>query len=813
MRKTAFAVALVSVGVVFAADAGVDDEHSTGAKIIPVHRYLLRDEADQSVLPTMDRSMPFSARTTCGPCHDYDKIVGGFHFNAAAAKAPGRPGQPWVWVDGPTGTQLPISYRRRAGAWKPGDIGLTAWRFTQIFGRHSPGAGVSEPPGDEAMFDPDARWLISGTLEANCLGCHSASKMYSHSEWAKQIGRDNFRWAATAASGLGDVGGMASKVPGEWLPTTDLHPDDTGYATPPAVRYDTSQFDFKHRAFIDVAKPQDKHCLYCHSVTEANKPKWQAAGDVHSNSGLKCVSCHRNGLDHRIIRGYASEAADRKTPAIGELSCQGCHLGAEGASGAAAMGGRLGAPRPRHPGLPAVHIEKIACTTCHSGPWPTDQPVRVWTSRANRMGIAGRARWRTDAPYIVEPVFIRDADGKIAPHRMMWPAYWGRLEGDKVTPLLPDDVAPATKGILDAEQQVGTMLGLLAPALIEDRQSAGEQEAKEKKIGGTPVFITGGKIYRANIDGDLKVAKYEGSMADVPVWWAREKDAEILPLIRYDYDRDGKQLPIGAGSLADDRIMDMIKSLNAARLGLGKAVLDTGDKVYQRIIEKFVDPQPDPETKKIRNVITYPFVLREVKGLNRAPGKPHTPTPAWLKDGQVMPLVPDFAVEAVVRTTGIEQSFTEAQGAMVLARLNAGGTRHVYVCSGKMFSLDGGMLVASDNPAAEAVAWPMAHDVRPAAQALGANGQCGDCHAWSSPILTMRLAAAGPMKTESGSVKSMYELADVSLIYHRMFGLTFTFRPIFKLVLIFTAGIIGVVLLVYGLRGVRRLARCAGPKE
>ena len=812
MRKLASAAAIVALGAALIPAAAAEDDHSTGGRTVPVHRLTLRDENDVSVLPTADRAWPMSVRNTCGACHDYDKIAGGHHFNAATSKDPGRPGEPWVWVDPATGTQLPISYRDRTGAWKPDELGLTAWQFTQVFSRHMPGAGVSEPAGEDAMFDADARWVVSGKLEANCLGCHSTSDRYSPSEWAKQVGRENFRWASTAASGMGDVGGMASRQSDAWLPTTDPGPDANIFNIPPAVQYDEALFDrTRHRTYIPLGKPADKRCLYCHSVREEGKAKWQVAPDVHTASGMACVSCHRNGEDHKIIRGYDGEAAHRKDPAVGELSCKGCHYGAEGAKGAAAMGGRLGAPRPVHAGLPAVHLDKLACTTCHSGPWPDAEPTRVWTSRANRLGIAGRAQWRTDSPVIVEPVFIRGENGKIAPHRMMWPAFWGRLDGGKVTPLLPDDVADATTGILDAPQQAGTILGLLAPRLIADQNSASTPEAADElKMGGEPVLIVDGKIYRRDIDGGLDVADYKGKTADVSPWWARERNGEILPLIRYELDAEAKPEPLGARGLTDGRVMEMIRALDAPKLGLGRAVLDAGDKVYTRDIVKN-DHGVDKKTGK--RSITYDITLVEVKGVAGSAGKPATPTFAWLKDGRLKPLVPDFVVKAVTETVGTGRSFTEAQAAMVLKKLAAdkGGT-YVYVSSGKMFSLDGGSLVAADNAAAEAVSWPLAHDVRPASQALGAGG-CTDCHSMGSPILAARVAGVGPMKTAAGSVRPMHELAGLSNTYHTLFGATFTFRTMFKTVLIIMAGIIFMIVLAYGVVALRRLARFSGTKE
>jgi hypothetical protein len=50
-------------------------------------------------------------------------------------------------------------------------------------------------------------------------------------------------------------------------------------------------------------------------------------------------------------------------------------------------------------------------------------------------------RGKNTAPVILEPVFLRGADGKIAPFKMVWPSYWARLNGTNLTPMLPAEAA------------------------------------------------------------------------------------------------------------------------------------------------------------------------------------------------------------------------------------------------------------------------------------------------------------------------------------------------------------------------------------
>jgi hypothetical protein len=107
-------------------------EKWAGSRSTPVHRIPLKDEYNQPIVPTESNPLPFSARYTCAPCHNYETIKAGWHFNAASPTAPaGRPGEPWIWVDERTGTQIPISERSWKGVFKPGDLGLSSWDFSR----------------------------------------------------------------------------------------------------------------------------------------------------------------------------------------------------------------------------------------------------------------------------------------------------------------------------------------------------------------------------------------------------------------------------------------------------------------------------------------------------------------------------------------------------------------------------------------------------------------------------------------------------------------------------------------------------------
>ena len=454
------------------------DLHVDGSRTLPVHLIPLHDEYDDPISPYDPRPEPFSPRVTCGRCHNYQTISSGWHFNSTVGDVPpGRPGEPWVLADDKTGTQIPVSARGWRGTWRPEQLGLTPWRFAKTFARHTPGGDMGE--AREEKPDIEARWHISGRLEINCLVCHNADRDQDQSEWVKQVARENFRWAPAAASGLAVVENVAARLPETYDPIDPPNPDNP-WAAPPEVTYDKSKFDSKNRVFFDIVrKPPANRCYFCHSVWYVNSDQlqddgadlWKEDGDVHMMSGMSCSDCHRNGLDHAMVRGYEGEATD---PSNLTLTCRGCHLGDDAAADGQAFGGRFMAPRPKHKGLPAVHIETMTCTSCHSGPWPGPEAGTVRTSRANRMGVHGRARWYTDTPSIVAPVFARGDDGKTGLYFMMWPAFWARLEGDRATPL-PMALVTATVDTVLQEEEAARRASEQKPA----EQQAAEQEVAE----------------------------------------------------------------------------------------------------------------------------------------------------------------------------------------------------------------------------------------------------------------------------------------------------------------------------------------------
>jgi hypothetical protein len=318
---------------------------------------------------------------------------------------------------------------------------------------------------------------------------------------------------------------------------------------------------------------------------------------------------------------------------------------------------------------------------------------------------------------------------------------------------------------------------------------------------GKPAMVKAGKVYCSNVDNGLDVvsAKVPGETAD----WMLVKNGSVVPLVPA-FNPAAEQME----PLIQARITELLVALAGCKDKPENAVpaLTIGDKVYQ------LDESASMKTCALKDEIDVGKTRSEFIKL---PAK--TLTWGWLKDKTLEPLVKDFVARSVMQTVGTSFLFTEEQVTMMLKALAAGDknekAKYAYVCSGRMFTLGlAGKLTAADHPAAAPCAWPLAHDVRPASQALGAK-KCTDCHSVKSPFFFGKVTASGPMKTSQVQTSLMHQLEGQDNTFHRLFGLSFLVRIYFKLVLLGAAGLIAAVLALYGLLALNRVVRFLGSKE
>ncbi len=513
---TAFLCLLVLCCCAAAADSEpklLGDE-SDGSRAHPIHNIPLLTEEGNEIGPEDDPLLPFSTRQTCGgACHSYDSVATGWHFNATEPNiAPGPPGEPWILVDGRSGTQVPISHRAWSGTFTPAQAGLSNKLFLKIFGRHMPGGGAGELEPDKP--EDIMRSLVSGTLEINCLACHDGDPGHNQAEYDVQVKRENFRWAAAATASFTTVKGSAADMPDMWDPMMPTPLNDPK-KVPPSISYRPHTFDEQGNVLLNILREGPAHrCYFCHSnlyLTEEHTEKWTQDEDIHMKAGLTCVDCHRNGIDHQLVRGYEGEAEVSDNPLAATTSCRGCHLPDE--SGGIPEAARLGAPVPEHKGLPPVHFEKMSCTACHSGPWPEDKTIAVKTSRAHRMGTIGVNKSHEALPHIETPVYATKDNGKIAPHKLLWPSYWAGMQDDEISPVAFETAMNVVgEALSDVERPISGDW----PTFTSDHIVKG-LKAIAGSVDGKAVYISAGNLYSLDDSGALSTE--EDHPAAEPYLW------------------------------------------------------------------------------------------------------------------------------------------------------------------------------------------------------------------------------------------------------------------------------------------------------
>jgi hypothetical protein len=162
-----------------------------------------------------------------------------------------------------------------------------------------------------------------------------------------------------------------------------------------------------------------------------------------------------------------------------------------------------------------------------------------------------------------------------------------------------------------------------------------------------------------------------------------------------------------------------------------------------------------------------------------------------------------------VATRGDWSDLSEGQIAQSLKALGESGQKKpVYVTGGVLYRLgdDGKILPAQKHRAAEPYLWPLAHTVRPAAQSLGV-GKCTVCHSTNSAFFFGTVMADSPVVDIRSAVMKQYEFQKAPHARTWAFAMSFVFRPWFKVVALGSVAVIGIVLLLYGLKALGVIAR------
>jgi hypothetical protein len=133
-----------------------------------------------------------------------------------------------------------------------------------------------------------------------------------------------------------------------------------------------------------------------------------------------------------------------------------------------------------------------------------------------------------------------------------------------------------------------------------------------------------------------------------------------------------------------------------------------------------------------------------------------------------------------------------------------------FVSAGKLYSLcDSEQLIEREHAIAQPYLWSIAHNVRPAAQALGVR-YCTDCHDEKSGFFFGKVNVDSPVADEWLSTRKMIEFQNLDSTYTKLFAFSFVFRSWMKIICICCSLVIAGVLLLYALRALLCVAKIFG---
>ncbi len=190
---------------------------------------------------------------------------------------------------------------------------------------------------------------------------------------------------------------------------------------------------------------------------------------------------------------------------------------------------------------------------------------------------------------------------------------------------------------------------------------------------------------------------------------------------------------------------------------------------------------------------------------------------AELKDDKIAPLpVGEFSdsLSVLLKTDSLKtadglQSVNDTLLTKALRFMNknsAKGRKIIFVSGQNYFELsEKSELNIKSNADIKPYSWALAHDVRPAAQALGAKG-CNDCHSWNSNFFFGTVSIETPYSAKAGSLK-MNSFEELGTVYYKLLSLSFFFRPLLKGIIIFSLLVILLTVLVFVGKGILALAK------
>lgn len=467
---------------------------------------------DENGEPVARSAGALSLTRSCGECHDADYIEEHNYHASAGLEELHEPGarptaRPWDISPGLFGRFDPMLYRTLTPrGFEKLDMGTADWIRTM--GPRHVGGGPAEVSrtGErltelqaKAGFDPETHvldpetgrpvpwdWQESGTVELNCLLCHTQSP--NNALRIQTLTQGKFRWASTATL-VG--GGIVNETP-------------VGFAWNPGAFKDDGKVE---AAKIGISDPTSASCRQCHGracrcadpvIFENSLSNWatettghvyspeqvfesgmNVAGkahlwtpwDVHAQRLLECADCHHSlnnpaynqkesldgspshlkfdarrlsegdyliTPDHNFAKGHTAQGTVARRFDGSMRGCRDCH-DAESV----------------HDFLPnkRTHFEKVGCQTCHIP--RVLAPVRKstdWTllgadrgPLVDHRGVQGEINRPESLITGYEPTLLMheeiDDRLRVGPHNLITSWYW--IESEPPRPVRKRDLEKA----------------------------------------------------------------------------------------------------------------------------------------------------------------------------------------------------------------------------------------------------------------------------------------------------------------------------------------------------------------------------------
>ncbi len=397
----------------------------------------LRNEQGDRITATLNRVDPYSPKKTCGACHPYSTITSGYHFQQGfdVMKDGYDPNQSWILSPGMFGAWLPTAAAGRLAAknnthGRQIDLSTYDWigagKVSTKHKVHASSCGSCHPGGGpmeygrskqgradlskiliageaasansldgdySSRFTPDGKsyFRYSGVVEADCLICHqTAYRLEARSE---QLYRRNYRWAATAGAGLGEIQGAVFTYsnPAAGPEHPDFSKGSWNLSRRPVVSYQWSDRDLfgadgRIKGSLIKKSVSSKSCLQCHAEGTAKNTgtAFSPATDVHIKAGMACIDCHplvgkakTQRLSHQIAKGKSLTGHVRDDlDGAGMKTCVSCHSERPYQFTHRGAAKKAKNPQAMHARLLSgalFHTYLISCNSCHI----TAQPLRA----------------------------------------------------------------------------------------------------------------------------------------------------------------------------------------------------------------------------------------------------------------------------------------------------------------------------------------------------------------------------------------------------------------------------------------------------